>query len=280
MVTKTRFILELGCNHQGDIGIAKKMIDDAERLGIWAVKLQKRDIDGMNEYLKKSPRDIADSFGMTYGEHRAALELSVKEINELIDYTHAKEINIGVSVFDMPSAKEMSELPFDFIKLPSQFLTDYALNHFLLDHQGIDTIIVSTGMHTMDEILNWHYLERYSVVMYCRSLYPCPVDKVNFGQFKKLQTRLNADQAIGYSSHEVDGAAIADAVLLGAEYIERHYTLDKTMKGRDHKTVSSDYKDMERILNQVMDVEAKLENLADDYLSEEEKKVRKIFRGF
>ena len=94
---KTKLILELGCNHQGKIELAKKMIDNAEKLGVWGIKLQKRDIGSIPEKIRLKTRDIKKSFGKTYAEHRRALEFNCHEILELKKYTESKGLKFIIS---------------------------------------------------------------------------------------------------------------------------------------------------------------------------------------
>lgn len=277
---KTKVILELGCNHNGSMDNARRMIDDAAEMGVWGVKLQKRDVDSIPAEYAKQPRDHATSFGETYLEHRKALELSVEEVEELYLYAEKLGLCFGVSVFDEPSLRLMARLPLDFIKLPSQLYEDRKLNKMLhtLPEHGPMTM-VSTGMRTVTEAFNVDHFGTHDVTFYCRSLYPCPLELVNVAAMKKLFERLHGCGSIpGYSSHEVGGEIIAPAVLLGAQYVERHYTLDKTMKGFDHGTVSSDKADMRRILLGIEQSEAILDQ--PDELSPGELKIRKQYMGY
>lgn len=281
---QTKIILELGCNHNGLFNIAKKMIDDAEKLGIWGVKFQKRDPESMAEGLKLVPRKPENSFGANYYEHRKALEFSVEQIKSLAEYAKGKGLSVGVSVFDMISAEQMINAGFDFIKLPSQFYSHYALNRFLINEKFIKGnlfLICSTGMHSFNEIVNWQYFDQFDLTMYCRSIYPFELKDFDFDYATSLKGRLK-NSVFGYSSHDKDGQAIFYSVLIGAKYIERHYTLDKTMKGSDHKTVSSDFAEMKRIIDDINRAEELLyaSNNVNELSSENEKRVRMIYRGF
>jgi len=276
---KTKVILELGCNHNGNIDIAKKMIDNAARLGVWAIKLQKRDVESFSDSLKLMPRKIENSFGPNYYEHRKALEFSVEQTAELLSYAKSLGLAVGVSVFDMVSIRQMKSLSWDFIKLPSHFYTQYAFTREILHSPKKYLFIASTGMHTFEEVVNWQYFGKHDVTMYCRSIYPATIDQVRMAEFRQLRDALYACSAVvGYSSHDKNGEAISLMVLLGAEYIERHFTLDKTMKGSDHATVSSDYAEMEGIMEAIKKVE-ECEGTVTD-LAEVEQKVRLQYRGF
>lgn len=281
MATKTRIILELGCNHNGSMKIAEELIDEAVKLGVWGVKFQKRDIDSMDYGSKYIPRDISNSFGKTYYEHRKNLEFTVKQVKELKEYAEENMLQTIVTVFDIISAQDMIDIGFEYIKLPSQIMSNYEINRFLIKEKENNErlkIICSTGMHTVGEVIDWQYINQFDIVMYCKSIYPSKLEDINFMNFRILREKL--DNCIGYSSHDLNGFAIPYAVCLGAEYIERHYTLDKDMKGSDHK-ISSDYEEMKQIIENIKYVEeiignAELCNLKSD----EEKRLKKIYRNF
>ena len=278
---KTKIILEFCANHNGSLKTAEKMLDDAAELGVWGVKFQKRDIDSIPENVKNQPRDPATSFGATYYEHRKALELSKDQLCRLAIRALKLGLMPGVSVFDMNSLEEMATLPFKFLKLPSQLYTDLELNRRLYELCGERRLMsmVSTGMSTVDEVASTRHFRLAAVTMYCRSMYPCPSNRVRLMALCDLRDRLEGISDLGYSSHDIGGVVIPWAVALGAGYVERHYTLDKTMKGSDHGTVSSDMREMTRIIKTVAVVE---EMLGDgvDALDASELKVRKTYRGY
>lgn len=275
--TATKFILELGCNHQGDINIAKQMIDAAVDLGVWGVKFQKRDIESIPDYQKLQPRDLSNSFGKTFYEHRQALEFSPAQIHELKEYAEDKKLMPIVSVFDMKSARQMIELDFPYIKLPSQFYSHYALN--LLLFQEAFSTIVSTGMHTFNEVVNWQYFDKSTIILYCRSIYPHTEKELDMEYVRKLRDILRYS-LLGYSSHDKAGDCIPLMVMLGAHYVERHFTLDKTMKGSDHATVSSDIPEIKKIIERVQEVEASLRfDNKNELHNASEIKMRRTYRG-
>lgn len=272
---KTKIILELGCNHQGEISLAERMINDAYELGVYGIKLQKRDIESMSLELKNKKRDISNSFGLTYYEHRKALEFNLDEILHLKNYTEKLGLNFSITVFDLQSAKDMHKIGVENIKLPSQLYTDNQLNSYI--KSKFNFTAVSTGMHELKEIINNNNFDTHNVLYYCRSLYPCNLKDVDLSKLLYIRSELN-NSKLGYSSHDKDGKAIKYAVIGGAEYIERHYTLDKTMKGSDHSTVSSDYKEMENIIAEIKEAEKVLGNI-QSYMTEEELKIKKLYRG-
>lgn len=281
---QTKIIIEIGCNHNGSMDNAKRMIDDAAELGAWGVKFQKRDPESMSPGEKLIPRVPENSFGSNYYEHRKSLEFSLDQMAELRDYVFKCGLVPIVSVFDMVSAKEMIDCRFPCIKLPSQFYSHYALNRFLLEQRKKQEnlfLICSTGMHSFNEIIDWQYFNQFNLTLYCRSIYPCDPIDIDFDYMRRLKEELS-NSLFGYSSHDKDGKAIFYSVLIGAKYIERHYTLDKNMKGSDHKTVSSDFQEMKRIILDIDRAEELLysSNNIDDLFSDNEKRVRMIYRGF
>lgn len=278
-----RVILELGCNHNGSLATAKRMIDDAVRLGVYGVKIQKRDIDSLPDELKNKPRDPKTSFGSTYYEHRKALEFNEQQVMQLRQYAEERGLILAVSVFDKKSMSQMIDCSVRYVKLPSQFYSDVSLNDALLEYRAhfsspmCDSFMrtsVSTGMHTTDEVLSSEYLGLHDVTYYCRSIYPFETfEQADIGSAIAIYAQLDKEQC-GYSSHDKDGFAIPEFVRIGAQWIERHYTLDKNMKGSDHGTVSSDFTEMRMILRKIDDA---LEMRYAHKLCGEEMKVREVY---
>lgn len=278
---KTKIILEFGCNHQGDLNIAVDMINQASLLGVYGVKFQKRDIESMPEELKQKPRDPDTSFGKNYYEHRKALEFSSEQLFDLKEYAENKGIVFSCSAFDLESAYKIAELDCKHIKLPSQLYSDKRLQKQLAimkETFGLH-ISVSTGMHNYEEVVNNEWLNIADVIYHCISIYPCELKEMNLSFIAALN-HMAHDNAykVGYSSHDTGGLGIKHAVIAGADYIERHFTLDKKMKGSDHSTVSSDYGEMQRIIEDIKMAEEILGNKRE--CNEGERATRKIYRGF
>lgn len=277
---KTKIILEMGCNHNGDIKTAYKMIDEAAALKVWGVKFQKRDVDSMPDYLRNRKRNEKNSFGKTYGEHREYLEFNINEIKSLKHYATRRGLKFIVSIFDEVSLNNMLSVGVTDIKLPSQLFNNSRIHDIFSRLSDKIILYGSTGMHTYREIEKSPYLDNFNVVMYCRSIYPCPLEKLDLYTFSWIQDRMNLlTKSVGYSSHDRNGIAIPYIVAMGAEYIERHYTLDKTMKGSDHNTVSSDYKEMEMIIQNIEFIELMLGKVNGE-LCPEEKAITEMYRSF
>lgn len=279
---KTKILLEMGCNHNGSFELAKKMVDDARELEVWGVKFQKRDIESIPEEIGSGPRDDKHSFGPTYFEHRKALELSDSEIYDLKLYAESKGLKFVLSVFDVNSLKYGTEIGVEYIKFPSQLSSNTKmLSAFLTEGHDDNKLVLSTGMHMHTEIINEILPNYIHILFYCRSIYPCKYWQVNLHGMKKVFDDLGTGIYKGYSSHDLNGEVIPYSVLMGAEIIERHYTLSKKMKGSDHGTVSSDYQEMLKIIESIKYAESLY--CAYNYegaLLEEEQKIRKRYRGF
>jgi len=274
---RTKVILEFGCNHQGEIELARQMIDEAVKLGVWGVKFQKRDLESMPEELKKKPRDMSNSFGSTYYEHRKILEFTPEQLSVLKQYAEDHGLKFVCSAFDIKSCDDLISIGCEYIKLPSQLLLTDVMEYLLTKQKSAFEIWGSTGMHDQKELLLGSNPSLVDVLFHCISVYPAPLEAANLKCIRDL-LEIRQGCKVGYSSHDMEGFAISCAVSCGASYIERHYTLNKTMKGSDHGTVSSDYKEMKRILKEIECVEFVLGN--ERILTEPELKVRKVYRGF
>jgi sialic acid synthase len=249
---KINFIAEIGCNHQGDFDLAKKYIDVASQNDIKIVKFQKRN----NKYLLKENYFLKhpvpeNSFGINYGEHRDYLEFNLKEHKQLKKYCEKRKILYSTSVWDKISAKEISSLNPKFIKIPSARNLDFDIYKILFKFFKGE-IHVSLGMTTKKEtkkifdFFKKNKKEKKLVFYCCTSSYPtksndtCYLELLNI--FKQYGKKISS---IGYSGHH-KGVAIDNAIYclgmfcekilkLGKfRYLERHFTLDRTLKGTDH----------------------------------------------
>jgi N-acetylneuraminate synthase len=236
-------IAEVGCNHKGEMSIAKELIKVAKiycKADI--VKFQKRNNKELlteEQYNAPHPNPI-NSYGDTYGAHREYLEFTVEQHRELQSYCHEIGIEYSTSVWDLTSAKEIASLKPEMIKIPSATNNNFELLEWLaINYQG--EIHVSTGMTTKDEIdMVVELFEKYNrakdlIIYSCTSGYPVPFEDVSLLEILNLKEKYSSRvKAIGFSGHHLGIAIDVAAYTLGAEYIERHYTLDRTWKGTDH----------------------------------------------
>jgi len=235
--TNCYFIAEIGQNHQGDINIAKKMVDTLVGTGVSAIKTAKRDIDVcLTEEQKSMPYINDRSFGKTYYEHRKALELEKDEFIELKEYSESKGFDFISSFTDKPSLDFLvNECGVKYLKIASQRTTDINL----LEEAAKTEIptIISTGMCNIEDVdrcVNiFNDVDKY--LMQCTSSYPCSDSDINLNVIKTYQERYgNKILAYGLSGHHTSISPDIAAYMMGAKIIERHYTLDRSMKGTDH----------------------------------------------
>ncbi len=236
-------IAEIGCNHKGDMEIAKELIKMAAIFCKAPVaKFQKRtpkELLSSDQYNAPHPNPM-HAYGETYGAHREYLELSVDQHKELMEYCEEYEVVYSSSVWDMTSAREIASLNPQLIKVPSAMNTHTPMLTFLCDSYG-GKIHVSTGMSTTEE--NDALVELFvkkqrakDLVLYsCTSGYPVPFEDVKLLDIVDMRERYGSTVGdIGFSGHHLGIAVDVAAYALGATWIERHFTLDRTWRGTDH----------------------------------------------
>ncbi len=240
---KPYVIAEIGCNHKGDIEIAKELIKVAKIFcNVDAVKFQKRNNKELltkEQYNQPHPNPI-NSYGETYGQHREYLEFDVNQHKLLKSYCEEIGITYSTSVWDLTSAKEISSLQPKFIKIPSACNNNNPMLEWLCNnYQG--ELHISTGMTTKDEIedlvtlFKAHNRNKDLVLYNCTSGYPVPFEDVCLLDINVLIEKYKNDvKHIGFSGHHLGIAVDVAAYTLGANIIERHYTIDRTWKGTDH----------------------------------------------
>ena len=240
---KPYIIAEIGCNHKGDIEIAKELIKVAKIFcNVNAVKFQKRNNKELlteEQYNQPHPNPV-NSYGDTYGAHREYLEFSVNQHQELKSYCELIGITYATSVWDLTSAKEIAALNPEFIKIPSACNNNVEMLEWLCDNYKGE-LHISTGMTTKSEIEDLVNLfkrknRNKDLVLYnCTSGYPVPFEDVCLLDINILNEQYgNAVKHIGFSGHHLGIAVDVAAFTLGANIIERHYTIDRTWKGTDH----------------------------------------------
>jgi len=279
-----KVIAEIGCNHMGDFAVARELIATAALVcKADYAKFQKRN---NRELLPKAQYDAphpvpSNSYGDTYGAHREALEFSPEQHAELKAFCEDNRIGYATSVWDMTSAREIAALKPDLIKVPSATNLNFALQGFLAEHFSGE-IHVSTGMTTRDEIerVVAFYEERgraQDLVVYaCTSGYPVSFQDLCLREIEALRERYEGRvKAIGFSGHHLGIAADVAALALGAEWVERHFTLDRTWKGTDH-AASLEPDGLRRLCRDLRNVEIALTRKSKDVLDVEEVQRKKL----
>ncbi len=236
---KTLIIAEAGVNHNGNLNIAKKLIDVAANAKVDFIKFQ----TFKTKNLVSSKAKMADyqikntSSKLTQFEMLKKLELSFYDFQELISYSKSKKIGFLSSPFDIESIDYLNKLEIDFIKIPSGEITNFP---YLEKIASISKkVILSTGMSTLKEIesaldiLTSKNLKKKDItLLHCNTEYPTPFDDVNLKAMENLKNHF--DIMVGYSDHTLGIEASIAAVALGACVVEKHITLDRKMEGPDH----------------------------------------------
>ncbi len=224
-------IAECACNHGGNIDTALQMIEVAAMCGADVVKFQKRDVESLPQAVKDRPRTDPHAFGATEYEHRKALEFTVEQHERLQNKCRSLGVEYNCSAWDQKSYDDLiGPLGLHWVKIPSAKNTEcwgWKLKASVPLH-------VSLGMTNGDEreaILRRAFQQPEVIPYACTSKYPCRSDETYLVEVEYLRGRA---QRAGFSGHHNGIALDIAAYVLGASYIERHFTLDRTSKGTDH----------------------------------------------
>jgi len=240
-MNKTIIIAEAGVNHNGDIETAKKLIDAAADAGVDYVKFQTFKADRVVSPSAKKAKyqfDNDSSKDDSQLNMLKKLELSDADHKELISYCKSKNISFFSTAFDEKGVYYLSSLNFDMFKIPSGELTNYPYLRTIA--QTSLPVILSTGMANLEEIeksinvLVFYGTKKSEItVLHCNTEYPTPMIDVNLKAMLTIKEKLGV--SIGYSDHTLGIEVPIAAVALGAKVIEKHFTLDRNLKGPDHK---------------------------------------------
>ena len=236
-----KFIAEIGCNHRGNVETAKQMMVVAKTCGADVVKFQKRNSrELLTPEQYNAPYENIHSYGKTYGEHREFFFFFLETHAKLKSYAEEHGVEYSTSVWDLTSARELTSLKPGLLKVPSACNNHLAMLQVLRDEfEG--EVHISVGMSTEEEIetaVDVFQSCPHRVVLYsCTSGYPVGFDEVCLLEIVRLiQKYKNTGRvgAIGFSGHHNGIAIDSIATVLGASFIERHFTLDRAWKGSDH----------------------------------------------
>ena len=271
-------IAEIGINHNGDLQIAKKLIDAANAC-LWnCVKFQKREPDiAVPEAQKNVMRDTP--WGrITYLEYKKRVEFGKEEYDYIDRYCREKPIAWTASPWDIPSLEFLLDYDLPFIKIASAGNADRDM--MKLACESGKPLLVSTGMSTLEELDEMvEYLEKYSdgnyILLHTNSAYPAPAAELNLRMIKTLRDRYHC--LVGYSGHEQDLEPTVVATALGAKVIERHVTLDHNMWGTD-QAASLKVGAMAMLQGRMKEILMTL-GTGEKAITENEREVRKKLRG-
>jgi sialic acid synthase SpsE len=276
---KPFIIAEIGNNHNGEMEIAKKLIDEALKCGVSAVKFQTKDIEtAFPQNLLNKNYEGPNSFGKTYREHKQVLELSIPQLKELKEYSEKKDLIFFSTPFDIKSLNDLISLDLEIFKISSFHVTDLKLVEAVSKTKK--PVIISTGMSTIEEIDNAvNILEKNGckyLMMHCVSSYPAKPEDLNLKAITTLREKYGC--LVGYSGHESSANIAPSVILYDACAIERHFTLDRTMKGPDH-ALSLEPAGMD-ILVKRSNLLFKAKGNGNKIVQNSELKARKKFRGY
>jgi N-acetylneuraminate synthase len=269
-------IAEIGINHNGDLEIAKGLIDMAAEAGCDAVKFQKRTPElCVPEEQRGLMRETPWGY-MSYMEYKKRIEFTSIEYDQIAEYCRKKQIHWFASSWDEVSLHFMEQYDPPCHKIASASLTDLEL---LRAHSSTGrALILSTGMSRLEEIdraVNILSNDSNLLIAQSTSLYPCPVDKLNLRVIPELHDRYEVP--VGYSGHETGLSPTYAAVALGASFIERHITLDRAMWGTD-QSASVEGSGLKQLVGNIRVIERAL-GTGEKRVYEEEKESIKRLRN-
>ena len=277
-------IAEIGCNHKGDIEIAKEMIETAAIFcKVDAVKFQKRcPKELLTEEEYNAPHPVPyNSYGETYGLHRETLEFTVEQHKILKEHCEQFKITYSTSVWDLTSAKEIVTLNPKFIKIPSACNLNRPMLEYLCKNYSGE-IHLSLGMTThAEEKSIVDFFKKFDrnkdlVIYACTSGYPVPPEDMCLLEVKRIvETFGNEVKSIGFSNHNPGITFDVVAFELGAQYFERHFTLNRTWKGTDH-AASLEPDGMRRVARDLRNVQKALTYKSKEILDIEEVQRKKL----
>lgn len=227
-----KVIAEIGINHNGSMEMCKELMMLAKVSGADYAKIQKRNPDVCVPEAQKSKRKQTPWGEMSYIDYKHRIEFSEDEIVELLEYGKEIGVPLFASVWDLDSVEVMSRYT-NIGKIPSASITDLELCR--ASREAFDTLIISTGMSSEEEVRACIEACKPDVVMHTNSTYPCPVEDLNLNYITWLKENY-PDTEIGYSGHEYGLVTTFASVALGATWVERHITLDRNLWGSDQSS--------------------------------------------
>ncbi len=274
---RTIIIAEAGVNHNGDIDLAKKLIDVAADSGVDYVKFQTFKSENLvSKFAKKAAYQIKNTQDAVENQLQMLkkLELSQTQHLELVDYCKQKNISFFSTAFDLESLSFLKELGLKTVKIPSGEITNlpYLRKAALLFKE----VIISTGMSSMDEIkraldvfIHAGFSSDTITILHCNSEYPTPMSDVNLKAMLAIQKMFGVK--IGYSDHTLGIEVPIAAVALGGTMIEKHFTLDRSLPGPDH-IASLEPRELKLMVKAIRNIELAISGSGNKIPSESELK--------
>ena len=276
-MNKVIIIAEAGVNHNGNLGTAKQLIDAASEAKVDYIKFQSFKADKLvNPVAKKAKYQIKNTGDKDDSQYQMLkqLELSHEDHLELISYCNSKNISFFSTAFDVDGISYLSSLNFDILKIPSGELTNFPYLKAIANTSL--PVILSTGMANLEEIeksvnvlISNGTKKNLITVLHCNTEYPTPMKDVNLKAMLTMKEKLGL--SIGYSDHTLGIEVPIAAVAMGAEVIEKHFTLDRNMKGPDHKA-SLEPHELKEMVKSIRNIEKAISGNGIKEASSSEKK--------
>lgn len=280
---KVIIIAEAGVNHNGDINLAKKLIDAAVEAGVDYVKFQTFKAEKLVSRIAKKAdyqvKNISDGDNSQYNMLKK-LELSHDDHLQLLDYCERKGIKFFSTAFDLEGLKYLNDLNLPLFKIPSGEVTNYPYLKMVATFGK--PIILSTGMCSEEDVeqaievlLNNGLLREEISVLHCNTEYPTPMQDVNLKAMATLRNKFGVQ--IGYSDHTLGIEVPIAAVAMGAKIIEKHFTLDRNLPGPDH-IASLEPNELSMMVSAIRNIELAISGDGSKRVSESEEKNISIAR--
>ena len=283
MSQKVIVIAEAGVNHNGDINLAKQLIDKAADAQVDYIKFQTFKTENLvSKSAKKADYQIKniDNKEDSQFQMLKKLELTTEQHLSLINYCKEKDVNFFSTAFDLESIDYLATLDLDFFKIPSGEITNYPYLKLIATYGK--PIILSTGMANLQEInealqvLIQHGVAKSDItVLHCNTEYPTPFKDVNLYAMNTIKDRLGVE--VGYSDHTLGIEVPIAAVALGAKVIEKHFTLDRSLPGPDHKA-SLEPNELKSMVSAIRNIQDSISGNGEKVPSESEVKNISIVR--
>ncbi len=275
----TYFIAEIGVNHNGDLDLAKKLIDEAFVCGANAVKFQSYNSKKLaSSETPKVPYQIINSNNPDESHQDMLLRYELSEQDHIVlnNYCIEKKIDFLSTPYDVENAILLNRLNVKMFKVASADIVDFQLHKYISSTKK--PVVISTGMSTISDIenaLGFYDLSKSSIVLlHCVSNYPCSLESINLNSLEVLSQYFNLP--VGYSDHSSENLSSMLSIAQNAKVIEKHFTLDKKMLGPDHKA-SSNPQELNELIRNIRKVE-KILGKNTKTVQKEELEMRKISR--
>jgi sialic acid synthase SpsE len=278
-------IAEIGANHNGDMSLAKKLVDSAKSCGVDAVKFQSwtpKSVNSKEEYNRNQSYDDGDEGKKHFGSLKEMVDkyyLTEDQHYEIAEYCNELEIDFCSTPFSIYEVDLLQKLDIPFYKVASMDVNNYQLLSYIAQKQK--PIILSTGMATIAEIDNAvKVIEKEGnnqiVILHCIAIYPPKIKDINLNNIAMLQKAF--DYPIGFSDHSKGTSIPLASIALGSCLIEKHFTLDKDMPGWDH-AISADPKELMEIVKESKNIQKSLGSFNRIVSADEEEKKMKFRRS-